>query len=66
MGGPRRAGAGPGREAWDVAPPPALGLRPTPQGRAAVARGTQIPPPVGRSEVAGTSAPQPQSWRGPK
>lgn len=66
MGGPRRAGAGPGREAWDAAPPPALGLRPTPPGRATAARGAQIPPPAGQSEVAGTSATQPQSWRGSK
>lgn len=40
MGRPRRAGEeGPGREAWDAAPPPARGLRPTPSGRATAARG---------------------------
>lgn len=59
-------GAGPGREAWDAAPPPARGLRPTPLGRATAARGAQIPPPAGQSEAAGTSAPQFQSWQGSK
>lgn len=61
MGGPRGAGAGPGWEAWDAAPPLALGLRPTPPGRATAARGAQIPPPAGWKEAAGNlSTPAPE------